>query len=798
MGLLCLARADAATNASASAEAHYQAGLTRQTEAELASDPADARQLYTEAITEYAAAVAAQPDHYSAQVYWAISLTQLALRSTDDEVRNEHFMAAHQRFAAAAQCPGADYVAFEQWSILLHTYFYGLVPTDEQRVTVLKETVDICQRGLELTEEGTARASLEQQLSRAMELWAGLTPDPRERQSLQEQATQRRRAANRAFGAERRYQAGVARQAAAEMAGQAAEARQLYQEAVAEYRAAAAAWPDHYRAQFFWATCLMQWASLAEQPGERVRLALAARERFAAASRCPDATANVFEQWASLLVGTIYSLVSDRAQQQALLEDAAGICRQGLPLATAPTTRAQLERQLGSAIMWQVDFSKDPQQKRALLEEAIKHLRAANQVVTVRQTLYQNGYLGIALLSLGRLIKDPARLREAAVEFEAALEWYPNQVDTVYNLAATSALLGDTEQAGNHLAVVIDHDPQGEYFRMAARDPDLASVRGTASYNAALDRRRRQEAEARARALYDRAVQARQTAETTNDVVAARSYWRATVIFCEQAIELTSDLFAAQALCATALAELGRRPHGDPDQQRRDLEAARRRFAAAARCPQAEPAFYDQWSGFLLDVYQLQLAEPADQERLLQEARQVIEDGIDRVRFTGLRGRLESRLGACLVLLARLSATRTEAIALYAEAVKHFETAAAVETAHRADRSDELWGSALFRVGQASRDKLMIRRGIERFLRSVELAPDDAAARYGLACAYAQLRQFDLATRHLQRSLANDPQGVYQRRAETDPDLRALRQTEAFHRISRPPEPARRPTISER
>jgi len=201
----------------------------------------------------------------------------------------------------------------------------------------------------------------------------------------------------------------------------------------------------------------------------------------------------------------------------------------------------------------------------------------------------------------------------------------------------------------------------------------------------------------------------------------------------------------------------------------------------------------------------------------LADARRVLADGVARARFTGLRGRLETQLGTTLVLLAQLQpapappspeagadsasppATATISganptdplaepplpppLALYREALEHFRAAEAAEPITRSANYYELWGIALLRVGQATKEPMLVRQATERLLKSLELKPDNPTVHYNLACAYAQLHQPDQALRHLERSLARDPQGLFYTNAEQDPDLLPLRRTEAFRRL---------------
>ncbi|NQU10565.1 hypothetical protein HQ590_07240, partial [bacterium] len=427
VGILVVTLATAAHGQTAggpgpTAESHYLAGLDKQNQGDLSASQADARQLYTEAIAEYQAAVQRQPDHYRANLYWAVCLAQLAVLDPDPDAARQYLLGANQQFARAADCPGADHAVFEQWANLLLGNMLSLVEDPADQIVLLREAARVCERGLAIAQEPGPRAQLVQHLGRALRQWADLTADPAERQELLLKAEDHLRAAGAAIAAHQRWQTGLANQDAADLAATPDDARRLYRAAIADYQTAAAAEPDHYESHLFWATCLTQLFSLTDDHAERQHLLREADQRFAIASGCPRPNHVVFDQWTSLLLGNLDTFAPDPTQRVVRVQQAVSLAKRGLALATAPTPQAQLQLRLGDALCQLAAASASPQDQRALLDRAVDHLRAATAVVTVRQALYRNGYLGVALLSLGRLIEDPARLREAAAEFEATLQ----------------------------------------------------------------------------------------------------------------------------------------------------------------------------------------------------------------------------------------------------------------------------------------------------------------------------------------------------------------------------------------
>ncbi|NQU12224.1 tetratricopeptide repeat protein [bacterium] len=583
--------------------------------------------------------------------------------------------------------------------------------------------------------------------------------------------------------AETHVRAGLARQAQADMAVRRQDACRGYNEAAAEYAAAAAVRPDTYATHLLWATCLVQLGVLATNQAEQIHFYREADQRFGRAVECRQPDQLGFEHWASLLLGPLLRLTSDPVQRQQLLERVADVCERGLRLPPLPTPQAQLHRYLGTLALSQVEPTADSERKRALLERAVEHFRAARQSVFAREVIDRDNSLGVALVLLGQLLHDPDRLREAVTELEAALKLQPGNYAARYNLAAAHSLLGETEVAAQQLTVVFDNDPQERFLLRAQQDPDLAAVRATPAYAAAVDRRRRLRAEVRSQERLRDAQQAQQLAARVGDPAAVTRLLQQALAGYQEVIDRSPDQAPPQALSATALARLAQLSQSDPAQQRRYCEAARARFAAAAECPGVEASLFDAWSTFLLNSYYPLLTTPADRQQLLTDTCQVLKRGVALARFGGLRGRLEAHWATCLAALAVQGGMTTNTVPLCAEAVRHFAAAAAADDAVGSARFYELWGNALLWSGRYDDNTRLIRQAVRQFLRSLEFKPDNPTVHYNLACAYARLNQYDSAIRSLERSLENDPQELFRTSAAQDSDFETLRELESFRRL---------------
>jgi tetratricopeptide (TPR) repeat protein len=253
-----------------------------------------------------------------------------------------------------------------------------------------------------------------------------------------------------------------------------------------------------------------------------------------------------------------------------------------------------------------------------------------------------------------------------------------------------------------------------------------------------------------------------------------------------QAVKTQPDLYRAQAMWARCLHQLAARV-SDPHQRRTLAEAARSRFAQAARCPGVEWTLYHEWGKLLSYEVENLSPDPKQRHLLLAEAKQVFEKALEMTRFSGERATVERDLGMCLLLLAQDSLNPTQQRTLYEQAIAKFESATRVESQSRTPRIYGVWGVALLRLGKLNGDRMMIRQGIERLQTSLEKDPDNVEMRYNLACAYALLDQPENAMRHLRLCLdKDDDRRTYFNAASQDPDLNSLRRTTEYNELFAP------------
>jgi len=88
---------------------------------------------------------------------------------------------------------------------------------------------------------------------------------------------------------------------------------------------------------------------------------------------------------------------------------------------------------------------------------------------------------------------------------------------------------------------------------------------------------------------------------------------------------------------------------------------------------------------------------------------------------------------------------------------------------------------ALIAVGEAYTRRGWHDKGLAVDLKLTQLKPDDSTVWYNLACSYSLLQHFDEALHALRNAITLGYDDF--RHLESDPDLRALRQSQQFRRF---------------
>jgi tetratricopeptide (TPR) repeat protein len=260
------------------------------------------------------------------------------------------------------------------------------------------------------------------------------------------------------------------------------EAKEYLEKAIEQFSKAAAVRPDYYKAQSMWARCLFTLAQKPTDTAARTELMEAVRKRCAAAARCADVEWTLYQMWGQAIASEVDQSASSREERVSLLGEAREAFEKGLELTGFGADRAALQRDLGSCLVLLGDDNLDPAEKQRLYGEAVENFTFASKAAP--RTLDSNTYAtwGLALLNLGRLKHETVHLYEAVDRLQSSIKNDSKNPNTHYNLACAYALLDQPQEAMRHLRVCLDHDSQGEYSKMAAKDRDLKSLHNNVEY----------------------------------------------------------------------------------------------------------------------------------------------------------------------------------------------------------------------------------------------------------------------------------------------------------------------------
>ncbi len=278
---------------------------------------------------------------------------------------------------------------------------------------------------------------------------------------------------------------------------------------------------------------------------------------------------------------------------------------------------------------------------------------------------------------------------------------------------------------------------------------------------------------------YQAAFEFQKRAESSKSSQESAVNFSNAVAQCDLALKLRPDFYRAQALAAHCYYRWARLS-GASSQHRDLVQAAKERFALAARCTGVQSALFREWGAMLMAESSLEAAAGARQAELRQ-AKTVLESGLESATYTGERARLQQDIGICLLLLARNTEDEPGKRAWYEAADRQFDAASKVESVANLPELDARWGAGLVDYGKLTNDRELLRKAVEKLGTAMEKDEQNQEVQYNLACAYALLDQPDQALRHLRICLENDnAQHIYLNAVAKDPDFASLRDTAEY------------------
>ncbi len=220
------------------------------------------------------------------------------------------------------------------------------------------------------------------------------------------------------------------------------------------------------------------------------------------------------------------------------------------------------------------------------------------------------------------------------------------------------------------------------------------------------------------------------------------------------------------------------------------VTAIRERFAAAAKCGDADWRVYSHWASFLSEVA-VPRATGANERRLVfEEALGLTDTAVMQAPAGSDLARAQVQRATLLTVFAPEVADEGRQLALYEEACELFDAATQTDPVGSGQQVSDSRAVAMLHHGRLSGDRDRKNAALALFRESVAKAPADVVRRYNLACAYAALGEGDGAYQELARCLREDKGALVFGAVTKDAEWARLRTEERFQKLLAKHDPA--------
>jgi len=501
-----------------------------------------------------------------------------------------------------------------------------------------------------------------------------------------------------------------------------------------------------------------------------------------AAVRQPEADWQRCRTLASVLMQGRTEFASTPDDVAAILEEIHQLYERALPLANYRSRRMQTEAELAECLLSQAVAATNLEAKQKFFVAAIKRIDAVSESAEIRANADKLMVFGFGLMEAAKLNGNTDYYRRAVELLRAALEVEPTNMATEYNLACLYALIGQPGDGLNHLSVCLSDKQQGSYYStLAAKDPDLASVRALPGYARLTVGGKMRIVEDPA-TLRERGKKLLAEAQGVPPPTNAVENLQSALMTLQQLVTLQTGQSEPLALLAQTERELAR-VTGVPKQRVALVESARMHSAAARGCADTDAGAALFLGRLLREEVDLLATGGVGRRQLLEESVKQFHDGFKLAKYSGERAALHSELALTLVQLAGDEPDKARRAEFYRQALTGFEAATQAEVEGKRARNYHQWAVALTELGRLANDKMLVRQAVERLAIAQQLAPTDPAIVYTLTQAHTLLGQMGVALIDFRSCLELDPTGAFRRRASTDPSLDALRSLAEFRQL---------------
>lgn len=259
------------------------------------------------------------------------------------------------------------------------------------------------------------------------------------------------------------------------------EQADLFQTAVEKFAEAAKLKPEEKLTQMLWSETLLLLGDLPLEARLRLACYQGAVERARRAVALAPDDWEPYNKWAVILSTKLPSYtISDQARVQLFLE-ASDLFGKAAERTRFSGELGPVFANWGSALTRAARLSTDPVQKQSLLRRALERFERSARAVPNASATY--AMWGSALIELGKVSRMRSDFRTAIDKLNTAASLNPKDAGALYNLACAYALMDNTVLAVQNLKQCFDLDPTRTYFNAAPTDPDLATLRGQATFD---------------------------------------------------------------------------------------------------------------------------------------------------------------------------------------------------------------------------------------------------------------------------------------------------------------------------
>jgi Flp pilus assembly protein TadD len=250
---------------------------------------------------------------------------------------------------------------------------------------------------------------------------------------------------------------------------------QRLQEAADKLSKAAELNPKERPVYLSWGETLVAIGDLPLETNVRMACYQGAIEKYQTATELDPKEWDAYAHWAAILSLKLSTFATNDQAHFQIQKEAADLYKKAAERASYTADTAALYAEWGAVLVRASLSVTETDKKQALLRAGIDKLKSSARAVSSQASTYT--MWGSALVQLGKLTRLRSDFRDAVDQFNISLSLRPDDPMTLYALTVAQTLMANPILALETLKQCFAVDKSGACHQMAARDPDLVSLR---------------------------------------------------------------------------------------------------------------------------------------------------------------------------------------------------------------------------------------------------------------------------------------------------------------------------------